>query len=317
MIAIVTGAAGFIGSSLSRRLLDAGHTVVGIDCITRAYDVEQKMQNLGRLVDHPNFQLVSSDLAEHVPTGSIHEADVVFHLAGQASVTASWGDGFAPYAHHNIEGTQRLLEGCVGAGLRRFVYGSSSSVYGNARSLPTPETALPKPVSPYGVSKLAAEHLTFAYHSTWGLPVTALRFFTVYGPAQRPDMAFHKLFKAALRGDPFRVWGDGTATRDFTYIDDIVTGLVAAADADWDGVANLGGGHRTSVNHLLSLVEELTGPIDIRYEAPAAGDVQDTSADVRVAAAALGYHPTTSLRTGLAAMHSWAVGAFDREPARA
>src|SRR6478609_9677650 len=178
MIAIVTGAAGFIGSSLSRRLLDEGHEVVGIDCLTHAYDVEQKMRNLGGLMDHPHFQLLYSDLAEHVPAASIQGADVVFHLAGQASVTTSWGDGFASYAHNNIEGTQRLLEACVGAGLRRFVYGSSSSVYGNACALPTPETVLPHPVSPYGVSKLAGEHLCRAYHHSWGLPVTALRFFT-------------------------------------------------------------------------------------------------------------------------------------------
>ena len=317
MIAIVTGAAGFIGSSLSRRLLDDGHEVIGIDCLTHAYDVELKMRNLGSLVDRPNFQLLYSDLAEHVPTSSINGADVVFHLAGQASVTASWGDGFAPYAHNNVEATQRLLEGCVGAGLRRFVYGSSSSVYGNARSLPTAETALPQPVSPYGVSKLAGEHLCGAYHHSMGLPVTALRFFTVYGPAQRPDMAFHKLFRAALRGDPFYVWGDGTATRDFTFIDDIVTGLISAGTSDWNGIANLGGGHRTSVNDLLSLVAELTGPIDIRYEAPAAGDVQDTSADVSVAAAALDYQPTTDLRTGLASMHAWVAGTLDLEPTRA
>jgi nucleoside-diphosphate-sugar epimerase len=317
MIAIVTGAAGFIGSSLSRRLLEGGDEVIGIDCMTAAYDRQQKAHNLEPLLDHPHFELLSPDLAEEVPADAVHAADVVFHLAGQASVTASWGAGFAPYAHHNIEATQRLLESCVGAGLRRFVYGSSSSIYGNAASLPTPETELPRPVSPYGVSKLAGEHLALAYHRTWDLPVTALRFFTVYGPAQRPDMAFHKLFKAALRGDPFRVWGDGTATRDFTFIDDIVTGLVAAADADWDGVANLGGGHRTSIRRLLALVEELTGPIDVRYEAPAAGDVSDTSADVRVAAAALGYHPSTDLRTGLAAMHRWAVHEFDRVPVRA
>jgi nucleoside-diphosphate-sugar epimerase len=317
MIAIVTGAAGFIGSSLSKQLLEDGHHVIGIDCLTTAYDVDQKIRNVNELVRYPRFQLTCTDLADHVPVGAIEEAEVVFHLAGQASVTASWGESFSTYARNNITATQRLLEACVGSGVRRFVYGSSSSVYGNARTLPTPETALPEPVSPYGVSKLGGERLCLAYHHAWGLPVTALRFFTVYGPAQRPDMAFHKLFRAALRGDPFTVWGDGTATRDFTFIDDIVAGLVQAGESDWNGVANLGGGHRTFVRTVISLVEELTGPIDVRYAGPAAGDVRDTSADVTLAQRAFGYRPDAELRRGLAAMHEWMVAAHDPEPTRA
>ncbi len=317
MIAIVTGAAGFIGSSLSRRLLDDGHQVIGIDCLTDAYDIEQKVRNVDALVCAPNFQLIYADLADEVPVASIHEADVVFHLAGQASVTASWGESFCSYARNNITATQRLLEACIGSGIRRFVYGSSSSVYGNAQTLPTPETAVPEPVSPYGVSKLGGERLAVAYHHAWGIPVTALRFFTVYGPAQRPDMAFHKLFRAALRGDPFTVWGDGTATRDFTYIDDIVAGLIQASRSEWSGVANLGGGHRTSVRTVLELVEELTGPIDIRYSGPAVGDVSDTAADVSVAHGAFGYCPASDLRHGLAAMHRWLSSTYDREPTRA
>lgn len=317
MIAIVTGAAGFIGSSLSRRLLGDGHVVVGVDCFTPSYDLGLKVANVEPLLAHANFELVTTDLADEVPVGHLADADVVFHLAGQASVTTSWGQGFEAYARNNVQATQRLLDACLGSHLQRFVYASSSSIYGDARTLPTPETALPEPVSPYGVSKLAGEHLCAAYHHCWDLPVTALRFFTVYGPGQRPDMAFHKLFRAALRGDPFWVRGDGSATRDFTFVGDIVDGLVAAAEHDWNGVANLGGGHRTSLRSLIELVQELTGPIDVRYGPLVAGDVRDTSANTDLAATVLGYQPATDLRTGLAAMHQWAAGLAQMEPSAA
>ena len=239
---------------------------------------------------------------------------------GRPSVTASWGDGFAPYAHNNVEATQRLLEGCVGAGLRRFVYGSSSSVYGNARSLPTAgDGACRSRSRPYGVSKLAGEHLCGAYHHSMGLPVTALRFFTVYGPRQRPDMAFHKLFRAALRGDPFRVWGDGTATRDFTFIDDIVdrprsapgprTGTASPTSAAATGprcnelLAAGRGAHRADRHPLRGArCRRRAGHLRRRERRPRP----------RWATS-----PTTDLRTGLAAMHAWVAGTLDLEPTRA
>ncbi len=306
MIAVVTGAAGFVGSSLTGRLLDDGHTVIGIDCLTKAYDVELKTRNLDRFLGHPNFQLHYSDLAEHSPTGPVAEADVVFHLAGQASVTSSWGEGFSEYSRNNVDATQRLLEACVGAGLQRFVYASSSSIYGNALVMPTPESTPPLPISPYGVTKLAGENLCAAYNKERGLPVTSLRFFTVYGPGQRPDMAFHKLFKAAFAGNQFQVRGDGTATRDFTYVDDVVDALVRAAGCGWDGAVNVGGGHRVTLLEVLHLVEELTGPLDLEFVPTVAGDARNTSADVSLAAEILGYQPSVSLSDGLARMARWA-----------
>ena len=308
MIAVVTGAAGFIGSSLTDRLLGDGHTVIGIDCLTKAYDVELKTRNLDRFLGHPNFQLHYSDLAEHDPTGPLRDADVVFHLAGQASVTSSWGGGFSDYARNNVEATQRLLEACVGAGIERFVNASSSSIYGDAMVMPTPESAVPRPISPYGVTKLAAEHMCDAYHRQRGLPVTSLRFFTVYGPGQRPDMAFHKLFRAAYGGDRFQVRGDGSATRDFTYVDDVVDALVLAAGAGWNGALNVGGGHRVTLLEVLRLVEGLTGPIDLEFVPTVAGDARNTSADVSLAREVLGYQPSVELPDGLARMASWAQG---------
>ncbi|HEX2575302.1 MAG TPA: NAD-dependent epimerase/dehydratase family protein [Aquihabitans sp.] len=307
MIAIVTGAAGFIGSTLCRRLLADGHTVIGIDCLTKTYDLRFKTHNVDGLVDNPRFQLVYSDLAEHPPGGLVQDADVVFHLAGQASVTRSWGGSFTEYARNNIEATQRLLEACVDRGLQRFVYASSSSVYGDAMVLPTPETCLPRPISPYGVSKLAGEHLCHAYQRERGLPVTSLRFFTVYGPGQRPDMAFHRLLRSVYAGDPFPLRGDGTATRDFTYVDDVVDALVRAAGAGWDGVLNVGGGHRVSMAEVIDLVEDVAGPVDVQRGPTVAGDARDTSADTSLARDVLGWQPQVALRDGIEAMSVWAT----------
>ncbi|CAN5431703.1 NAD-dependent epimerase/dehydratase family protein [soil metagenome] len=314
MIAVVTGAAGFIGSTLSRRLLAEGHTVVGIDCLTKTYDLSLKTRNIDGLVDHDRFQLVYSDLAEHPPASLVQGADVVFHLAGQASVTRSWGPSFSEYTRNNIEATQRLLEACVTAGIDRFVYASSSSVYGDAMVMPTPETCLPRPISPYGVSKLAGEHLCHAYQREQGLPVTSLRFFTVYGPGQRPDMAFHKLFRAAHTGEPFTIRGDGTATRDFTYVDDVVDACIRAAGAGWDGVANVGGGHRVAVNEVVDIVQNIVGPMNIVHGPSVAGDAKDTSADTALARDIFGWVPKTSLRDGLESMALWAEDLLRPEP---
>lgn len=306
MFAIVTGAAGFIGSTLCRRLLAEGHRVVGVDCLTKAYDLRFKTANVDGLLDHRGFELIYSDLAEHSPTALVQGADVVFHLAGQASVTRSWGPSFADYTRNNISATQSLLEACTSAGIGRFVYASSSSVYGDAMVMPTPETCLPRPISPYGVSKLAGEHLCHAYQRECGLPVTSLRFFTVYGPGQRPDMAFHRLFGAACGGEPFTVRGDGTATRDFTYVGDVVDALMRAATAGWDGVVNVGGGHRISLKEVIDKIMDIMGPFDVTFGAPVAGDARDTSADTSLAKDVLGWSPRVGLDEGLSQMAIWA-----------
>lgn len=314
MIAVVTGAAGFIGSTLSRRLLDDGHRVIGIDALTKAYDVDLKIRNVDSLVDHRAFQLVYGDLADPSSIDVLRSADVVFHLAGQASVTSSWGPSFQSYDRNNIMATQRLLDLVAGSSIERFVYASSSSVYGEAMVMPTAETSLTRPISPYGVSKLAAENLCHAYQREQGVPVTSLRFFTVYGPRQRPDMAFHRMFRSVFRGEPFVVRGDGTATRDFTFVDDVVEAMLAAASCGWNGVANVGGGNRVSLREVIAMVEEVAGPMNLQYGPTVAGDVRDTGADIDLARDALGWEPKVDLYTGLRSMARWAEDLLRPEP---
>lgn len=310
MLAMVTGAAGFIGSTLSRRILADGHSVVGVDCLTDAYDVDLKARNLDGLIDHPDFHLVCSDLSRSLPGPMLHDVDVVYHLAGQASVTRSWGAHFADYTRNNIAATQDLLGACVAADLKRFVYASSSSIYGDALSFPTTEDALPRPISPYGVSKLAAEHLCLAFHRELGLPVTCLRYFTVYGPRQRPDMGMHKLFRAAHRQEVFGVRGDGSATRDFTYVDDAVEATYRAGLTDFDGVLNIGGGDPVALHEVIDEVQSVAGPIQIEHVPEVPGDARDTAADIRRAQSVLDYEPKTPLSEGLAAMGEWAADLY-------
>lgn len=313
MIAMVTGAAGFIGSTLSRRLLADGHSVVGVDCLTDAYDVDLKARNLDGLIDQPDFHLICSDLSRATPGPLLQEVDVVYHLAGQASVTRSWGSHFADYTRHNIAATQDLLGACAAADLERFVFASSSSVYGDALTLPTGEGTLPRPISPYGVSKLAAEHLCLAFHRELGLPVTCLRYFTVYGPRQRPDMGMHRLFRAAHLGGTFSIRGDGSSTRDFTYVDDAVEATYRAGFCEWDGVLNVGGGNPVALHEVIDAVQGIAGPIDLEHVPMVAGDARDTAADISRARRVLDYEPRVSLQEGLEAMEGWAADLFDRQ----
>jgi nucleoside-diphosphate-sugar epimerase len=225
-------------------------------------------------------------------------------------VRASWGKDFAVYTDHNVLGTQRLLEAAVAAGTPRLVYASSSSVYGDARELPLREEMACRPVSPYGVTKLAAEHLVHLYHRNHGLPVVSLRYFTVYGPRQRPDMAFHRFLRAALDGTSVHVFGDGEQTRDFTFIADILAATRAAADSGRPGcVYNVGGGERISLNAVLGLIGKLTGrPLEILREATQKGDMRDTFADTTAAQRDLGFRSTVGLEAGLAAEWDWIRG---------
>jgi nucleoside-diphosphate-sugar epimerase len=302
MRALVTGAAGFVGSHLCEALLDRGDEVVAVDAFTDADGRRRKELNLARLRARPGFALVEADLAEVAVAPLLDPVECVFHLAGQPGVRASWGQDFSAYVRNNVVATQRLLEACRDRPLRKLVYTSSSSVYGAARSYPTPETLRPQPVSPYGVTKLAAEHLCEAYRQSFGFPVASLRLFTVYGPRQRPDMAFSRLVRAALSGGEFELYGDGTQTRDFTFVGDVVEALLAAAGSSWCGVANVGGGSRRSLNEAVEVVRDLCGEVRVVRRPRALGDVHDTAADVSLAAAAFGYRPRTSLREGLAAM---------------
>jgi UDP-glucose 4-epimerase len=304
---VVTGTAGFIGSHLAEGLLRDGHEVVGIDAFVDYYPRPVKERNLAGCCAHRSFRLVEGALQTLDLPPLLDGARVVYHLAAQAGVRASWGRDFDLYAGHNVLATQRLLEAAVQAGTPRVVYASSSSVYGDSRQMPLREDAPCHPMSPYGVTKLAAEHLGNLYERNHGLPVVSLRYFTVYGPRQRPDMAFHRFLKAARDGEAIQVYGDGRQTRDFTYIEDIVAATRAAADSGRPGcVYNVGGGERVSVNEVLEMVEQVSGrrPSVVRQEAQK-GDVRDTSADTSAARRDLGFRSTVSLREGLAREWAW------------
>lgn len=307
MKALITGTAGFIGSHLATRLLDEGAEVVGLDCFTDYYPRAIKEDNLQPLLARPTFRFVEDALQSVSLNELLDGVTTVFHLAAQAGVRKSWGDDFRIYTTHNIDATQRLLEAVKDRRLHRFVYASSSSVYGDVAAIPMREESVLQPVSPYGVTKLAAEHLCYLYHVNHGVPAVSLRYFTVYGPRQRPDMAFHRFIRAALTGQPITLYGDGGQTRDFTFVADIVAATMAAGDRGRPGaVYNIGGGSRVSITQVLELVGRLTGrPLDVRRETTQKGDMRDTFADTSRARADLGFAPSYTLEAGLAAECNW------------
>ncbi len=309
---LVTGAAGFIGSHLAERLVDAGSDVVGVDSFVDYYPRSIKEGNLRGPLSSDGFTFVEADLATADLEPLLDGVDGVCHMAAQAGVRASWGKSFETYLDCNVRATQRLLEAVKERGLDRFVYASSSSVYGQTDDLPMRERGLTCPVSPYGVTKLAGEHLAVLYHRNYGVPTVSLRFFTVYGPRQRPDMAFHRFFRAGLLGEPIEIYGDGKQTRDFTYVDDIVSGIVAALESGPPGeVFNLGGGSSVTLNHALDLIDEALGRrLDRRYVGPERGDVSDTCADNSKAGEILGFRPRMSLKTGLERELEWVADLY-------
>jgi len=307
MKALVTGAAGFIGSHLSAALLDRGATVVAVDCFTDYYARSIKEKNLDENRPRPGFQFVETAIADADLEGLLEGVTHVFHLAAQAGVRKSWGRDFKAYTINNVDATQTLLEACVGRPVERFVYASSSSVYGDAAAIPMRESALPRPLSPYGVTKLAAEHLCMLYQANHGVPACAMRYFTVYGPRQRPDMAFHRFIKAALREEPISLYGDGGQTRDFTFVADAVAATIAAGERGVPGRAyNVGGGSRVSMNDVLHIIERIGGhPLRITREAAQKGDMRDTYADTTRARADLGFVPSISLEEGIQEQYRW------------
>jgi nucleoside-diphosphate-sugar epimerase len=307
MRVVVTGAAGFIGSHLCERLLADGHQVVGIDSFSDYYDRPLKERNLEVALENKNFALEELDLHHAYVRKVLRGARAVFHLAGQPGVRPSWGDHFDRYVQDNIVATQRLLEALRHVEVDRLVFASSSSVYGDAEMFPTRETALPRPVSPYGMTKLAAEHLVFVYMRNFGIPATSLRYFTVYGPRQRPDMAFTRFMHALVEKEEIEIFGDGEQTREFTFVSDAVDGTVKAMAADVaGGIINLGGGSRVTINRVLATLEEITG-LEVRRKAlPAApGDPRHTGASINVAREKLGWEPRVSLRDGLSRQWRW------------
>ena len=309
MRALVTGAAGFVGSHLAEALLGRGDSVVGVDCFTPYYDRAVKEQNLDAARAHERYEFVETDLRACDIEPLLSGVDAVFHQAAQAGVRLSWSGGFGDYVGHNVLATQRLLEGVQHAAPNaRVVYASSSSVYGNQPRYPTVETDLPKPFSPYGVTKLAAEHLCGLYAENSGVHTVSLRYFTVFGPRQRPDMSIHRLCRAAIDGSTFPRYGDGTQIREFTYVDDIVAGNLAAADRDVapGTYVNLAGGSEVTLNELIGLVGELAGaPVAIDPGPKMAGDSFRNGGAIDRAREVLGWEPHVSLRDGLVEQIAW------------
>ena len=304
MTVLITGVAGFVGSALARRLVETGEHVVGIDCFTDYYDPALKKANLAT-IPADGLTFVDADLTTADLDELLAGVRVVFHEAGQPGVRKSWGQDFGSYVDANVLATQRLLEAAKRApDLQRLVYASSSSVYGNATSYPTTERDVPRPHSPYGVTKLAAEHLCTLYAENFGVPTVSLRYFTVYGPGQRPDMAFNRFIRAALADEPIRVFGTGEQVRDFTFVEDVVAANLLAAEREVTpgSVFNVSGGSDISVNEVLDVLAEIAGrPLKVEREGTVAGDVQRTGGSAEAIQTALGWRPTVDVPTGLRA----------------
>ncbi len=313
---VVTGAAGFIGSRLVRRLLAEGQSVVGIDSFDDYYARAAKERNLTEVRRNPNFRLVERDLLGFDPSTVWEPGCRIFHLAAQPGVRGSWGAHFERYLRNNVLVTQRLLEASVRVRPTRFVYASSSSIYGEQPAGPTPETATPNPISPYGVTKLAGEHLVGLYARAHDLSAASLRFFTVYGPGQRPDMAFHRFIEAVRLGKAITLYGDGRQTRDFTFVDDIVDGVLAAGQTEKaDGAINLGGGTPAGLSEVLRILGELAGhPVETQSGDAPPGDPRATWADTRRARELLHFQPRVSLADGLRRQWAWQTSADAMAP---
>lgn len=307
MRSMITGVAGFIGSHLAEKLLELGHEVVGVDKFLDNYARDFKNLNLGRFVNHPSFKFINDDLVNIDLRQLLIQTDYIFHLAAQPGVRSSWGAEFSHYSHNNILATQILLEACKQVKVRKFVYASSSSVYGDTDDLPMRESGGTRPVSPYGVSKLAAEHLCYLYWKGFGIPTVSLRFFTVYGPRQRPDMFFHILMHHLLLDEEIPLYDDGEQSRDFTYCSDIVDGLTAAAFYSGSGdVFNLGGGGEITLLKAIEMVEKISGrKVKLKRFDRQRGDVRRTRASLDLARKKLGYKPSVSLAAGLTRQWEW------------
>jgi nucleoside-diphosphate-sugar epimerase len=305
--AVVTGTAGFIGSHLAEELLAEGLEVVGIDSFTDYYDIRLKQLNLDQLTPRDGFEFVAQSINDTDLDALLDGVDYVFHQAAQAGVRASWGTRFEDYIDANIRATQKLCEAAKNKPLKKFVYASSSSVYGDTTQLPMTEEGPVRPVSPYGVTKLDAENMCLLYRKNYGLPAVCLRYFTVYGPRQRPDMAIHRFLKGAMTGSRIEVYGDGEQTRDFTYVSDIVAAnLLAMRYEGKETVFNIGGGSRVSISHVLDIVGRYAiGEFDVRYKEVEKGDVKHTYADTSRAQTELSFEPRTDLEQGIAREAEW------------
>ena len=304
---LITGAAGFIGSHLAEKLTELDHYVIGVDCFTDYYPKKIKEQNLSKLLKGKSFVFREKDLFTADLEEILSGVDIIFHEAAQAGVRASWGANFEIYTRNNIQVTQRLLEAAKEKPIKKIVFASSSSVYGDCKDLPMREDSRLSPISPYGVTKLATEHLCQLYSKNYRVPIIILRYFTVYGPRQRPDMAFHKFIRAILEGKEIPVYGDGKQTRDFTYISDAVEANLSAMDADSRGeVFNIGGGSQIALIECIRILEDLLGKkAKLKFLEIQRGDMRDTAADISKARKMLGFEPKYDLKAGLEKTFLW------------
>ncbi|MFH1709895.1 MAG: NAD-dependent epimerase/dehydratase family protein [bacterium] len=315
MRALVTGAAGFIGSHLAERLIKDGFEVVGIDCFTDYYQKDIKEKNISGIINNDRFKLIKENLLTADLKRILDKIDFVFHEAAQPGVRSSWGKTFSIYTEDNILSTQRLLESLkdnkdlpADKQVKKLVFASSSSVYGDAEKLPTKESFTPKPVSPYGVTKLAAENLCYLYSKNYGIPIISLRYFSVYGPRQRPDMAFNRFIRSIIAGKDITIYGNGKQTRDFTYISDIIEANIKVLNCKSSSgeVFNVGGGSRISVNATIKILEDLSGKKGkVKYIESQKGDVAHTSADISKAYSTFGYTPKVDIKAGLESEYEW------------
>jgi UDP-glucuronate 4-epimerase len=314
---LVTGAAGFIGSHLCESLLAQGCEVRGLDAFTTFYDPLRKRANLTALLDEPRFELVTADLLESPLEDPLEGVDVVAHLAGEPGVTTSWGADFRRYVDRNILATQRLLEAVATVGVERLVYASSSSVYG-AGADALRARGEPRPASPYGVSKLAAETLVGAYAHGHGVPAVSLRYFSVYGPRQRPDMAAHRFIEALLDNRPLQLFGDGRQVRDFTFVDDVVEATSRALFADLPpaAVLDVASGRPVAVGTLIAHIRALIGSgiVPLEQLDERRGDVPRTAGEIAAARQHLGWVPRTDLHAGLVKQLAWHQSLRERDP---
>ncbi|SJZ46669.1 NAD-dependent epimerase/dehydratase family protein [Selenihalanaerobacter shriftii] len=311
---LITGVAGFIGSNLAEELLARGKEVIGVDCFTDYYARELKEKNLKDIIDNDNFEFIEANLLDLDLVELLNGVDYVYHQAAQAGVRASWGQTFDIYTNNNIRATQQLLEAAKETDIKKIVYASSSSVYGDTDQLPMKETNRLQPVSPYGVSKLAAENLCYLYWKNFGVSTVSLRYFTVFGERQRPDMAFHIFIKAILTDGKITIFGDGKQSRNFTYVGDVVQANILAAESDVKGeIFNVGGaGERVTLNKTIETIEEIIGKrVEKEYQAVAKGDVKHTEADETKIRKMLGYKPKVGLKEGLEREVEWLKGIYD------
>ena len=308
MKCLVTGVAGFIGSHLAERLVKDGYNVTGIDCFTRYYSRKIKEKNIKNLLRRNNFKFIKGNLIEMNLDKVIKGVNYVFHQAAQAGIRGSWGNNFKIYTNYDVLATQKLLEATIKEPrIKKFLYASSSSIYGDVEEYPVKETALPKPLSPYGVAKLAGEHLTYLYWKNHGIPIISLRYFTVYGPRQRPDMAFYKIIKANMLNKTFPIYGSGEQKRDFTYIDDIINANILAMNSKYvNQIFNIGGGTNITLNVAIKIIEGvLNKKTKVRIYSKQKGDVKQTLADISKAKRLLRYIPIVKIDDGLEKEIAW------------